>query len=168
MFSITNLQQPFEATKQGSTAGVESQSEPLAELKSLEGERIGSAGNAMTNRIPYHNGYGDLFFGSPGGNERQQMEVTEDMSEEEKQDRMGITGSNGVPIAELDKFKRYEYHFIVQGVWRSNTDVERSSGTFEYTKLPLEVRQRILRMVLQPLFSSWFMEIRKSIAQYCV
>lgn len=37
------------------------------------------------------------------------MTITADMSEEEKQELMGITGSNGIPIVELDGLERYAH-----------------------------------------------------------
>jgi hypothetical protein len=63
-----------------------------------------------SDRIPYKNGYGDFFFGRISSWEKKP--IMDDMSEEEKQELMGIAGSNGVPIVELDGFQRYAYNLI--------------------------------------------------------
>jgi hypothetical protein len=63
-----------------------------------------------SDRISYNNGDGDFFFGRIPSWEKKP--ITEDMSEEEKQELMGITGSNGVPIVELDGFQRYACSLI--------------------------------------------------------
>jgi hypothetical protein len=66
---------------------------------------------STSNRIPYNNGYGDFFFGSYLYSwENNQISV--DTSEEEKQELIVITGSNGVPVVELDGFQRYVYNLI--------------------------------------------------------
>jgi len=71
---------------------------PSVKETALEREEIQSVVNTMptSNRIPYNNGYDDFFFGWPQlwG----KMPITDDISEEEKQDLMGISDNNGVPV----------------------------------------------------------------------
>jgi hypothetical protein len=56
-------------------------------------------------RIPYNNGYGDCLFGCLTKWEKPKF--TENMSEDEKLDLMGIAGSNGIPVVELNTFQRH-------------------------------------------------------------
>jgi hypothetical protein len=56
-------------------------------------------------RIPYNNGYGDFFFGCLP--KWKKPKITKDMSEGQKLDLIGITGSNGIPVVELGNFQRY-------------------------------------------------------------
>ena len=80
---------------------------------SLEKATQGGATQAVveptsgTERIGYNNGFGDFFFGKPDRHDKRVMKIALHMFEEEKNDRLGITGSNGVPVVELDNFQRY-------------------------------------------------------------
>jgi hypothetical protein len=58
-------------------------------------------------RIPYNNGFGDFFF-EPLKKGWPETIITEDMSIEQKNELLGIEGSNGVPVIELDNFQRYK------------------------------------------------------------
>ena len=110
----------------------EAQIKPEVERKRIEGEELATTAQGTANphknigvqdvttgedknvvdskeptpiRICYNNGYGDFYFGRLKKWEKEN--ITEDMSEEDKLDLMGITGSNGVPVVELDNFQRY-------------------------------------------------------------
>jgi len=71
----------------------------------------------------YKDGFGDFFF--EPFEKWSTPTITEDMSEEEKQDVMGITGSNAVPIVELDGFQRYA--FILPSL---NTKINKTDWQF--------------------------------------
>lgn len=55
-----------------------------------------------STRVPYKNGYWDFYFGS-----RPDSRALPYMSENEKGMILGLAGSNGVPIIELDNFQQY-------------------------------------------------------------
>jgi hypothetical protein len=104
--------------------------------------------------ISYNNGFGDFYFGHPESWEK--PTITEYMSEEEKLDLMGITGSYGIPVVELNNFKRYVYALILTGVLGCQADRVLRSGPFPYNKLPFEIRERIIRILLRPIFSTYY------------
>ncbi|KAE9364035.1 hypothetical protein N431DRAFT_448574 [Stipitochalara longipes BDJ] len=105
-----------------------------------EGNIAGNITAPTSARVPYNNGFGDFYFGSL--TKYQKPKITEDMSKEEKLDRMGITGSNGIPVVELDNFQR--------------------SGNFPYTKLPFEIRERSLEFFFNPSSLNFMMGTKKS------
>jgi hypothetical protein len=104
--------------------------------------------------IPYRDGFGDFYFGSMESWERKS--ITETMSEEEKSELMGLTDSNGVPVAELNGFQRYVNGFTFGGMGSKLmlTGFPRS-GPFPYNKLPVEIREKIIRILLQPVFCTY-------------
>lgn len=110
--STMDTQQAYESVDGDISALHEDQLHPTIEETAPEEEEIEAVVKTTPtlNRIPYDNGYGDFFFGHINRWERKP--IREDMSEEEKQDIMGIAGSNGVPVVELNNFQRYACKII--------------------------------------------------------
>jgi hypothetical protein len=77
------------------------------------------------------------------------------MEEEEKLDLIGITGSNGIPVAELNNFQRYINSLLFTRVKNARANSLLSSRPFPYNKLPLEIREKIIRILLRPILSRW-------------
>lgn len=65
---------------------------------------VGNDTETVSARIPYNNGFGDFFF-LPFSGDCDRV-VEENMPEEERNELLGITGSAGNPVPELDGFQR--------------------------------------------------------------
>jgi len=122
-----------------------------------EVNNVGDTTETLPVRIPYNNGFGDFYFGCPS--ESDKPKITEDMSEELKLELMGITGSNAIPVVELDNFQRYVIFPIFElNDKKHQADATFRSGPFPYDKLPLEIREKIIRILLRPVLFTYAFE----------
>lgn len=93
--------------------------------------------------IPYNNGHCDFHFDRPA---LWEARVEEDMTEE-KSEVNGITGSNALPVTELGSLQRHVHVCFKEGMKLTPS----RSRPFPYSKLPVEVRYNIVRILLEPV-----------------
>jgi hypothetical protein len=109
--------------------------------------------------LSYNNRYGDLCFGWLLDRHSSKLSIK----------IVSLAhGSAGVPVIELDGYKRYlkSYQYVLDDIYWLMSLINSRTGPFEFFKFPIEVRHRIYRLLLGPFYTYDSRTKRSSIKIY--